>query len=77
MESHIHRSFNLFVLSWAGALVLLPCLCLKKDPFLFREEQFSSNFKNFPFSCFWKGGFMLAVILGFNVCSGEDVWVRK
>lgn len=26
MESHIHRSFNLFVLSWVGPLVLLPSL---------------------------------------------------
>lgn len=26
MESHIHRSFNLFVLSWAGPLVRFSCL---------------------------------------------------
>lgn len=28
MESHIHRSFNLFVLSWTGPLVPFSCLSL-------------------------------------------------
>lgn len=43
MESHIHRSFNLFVLSWAGPLVLLSCLALTEKE---RERDASRSERN-------------------------------